>query len=88
MNAVTCVAETGTPRRECPFTRPDTPSTVSCSSVPRSSASGSFWYSAQNAASSVSFRSIACCTAESSSWLNRAGHATAAPSSISFLCLR
>ena len=86
MNAVRCVAETGTPSRECPFMRDETPSSVSCSSVPRSSASGSFWYSAQNAASSVSFRFIACCTAESSSWLYRAGHATTAPSSISALC--
>ena len=57
-------------------------SAVSRSSSGVSSGSGSFWYSAKNAASSCSFRFMACWMADSSSGLNRSGQAMTAPSSI------
>ena len=67
MNIVRCVAAIGTVRWECPFSLLTIPAVVSCSSEPKSSGSGSFWYSAQKAASSVSLRFMACCTADISS---------------------
>jgi len=63
-------------------------SAVSSSASAASAGSGSFWYSAKNAASPWSFRFSACWTADSSSWLKRSGQATTAPASIAWRLAR